>query len=95
MRSYELSLDGKKLLVRKGEDLYVVRRRRQGAGRDSAKDAGRRSTTGSFTLDPRDEWRQMFVEAWRLERDYFYDRGMHGVDWPAMQAQVPAAGASG
>ena len=27
----------------------------------------------------------MFVEAWRLERDYFYDRGMHGVDWAAMR----------
>lgn len=27
----------------------------------------------------------MFVEAWRLERDYFYDREMHGVDWPAMR----------
>ena len=26
----------------------------------------------------------MFVESWRLERDYFYDRGMHGVDWPGM-----------
>jgi len=26
----------------------------------------------------------MFVEAWRLERDYFYDRNMHGVDWRAM-----------
>jgi tricorn protease len=27
----------------------------------------------------------MFVEAWRLERDYFYDRNMHGVDWKAMR----------
>ena len=27
----------------------------------------------------------MFAEAWRLERDYFYDRGMHGVDWQAMR----------
>src|ERR1044072_1248905 len=26
----------------------------------------------------------MFREAWRLERDYFYDTRMHGVDWPAM-----------
>ena len=26
----------------------------------------------------------MFREAWRLERDYFYDPKMHGVDWPAM-----------
>jgi tricorn protease len=38
-----------------------------------------------FSLDPREEWRQMFIEAWRLERDYFYDRGMHGVDWKAMR----------
>ena len=41
----------------------------------------------TFRLDPRDEWRQMFVDAWRLERDYFYDRGMHGVDWPAIRAR--------
>ena len=32
---------------------------------------------------PRREWRQMFDEAWRLERDYFYDTNMHGVDWKA------------
>ena len=32
----------------------------------------------------RQEWRQMFTEAWRLERDFFYDRNMHGVDWKAM-----------
>jgi len=31
----------------------------------------------------RDDWRQIFVDAWRLERDYFYDPGMHGVDWNA------------
>jgi len=29
----------------------------------------------------RDDWRQIFVDAWRLERDYFYDPNMHGVDW--------------
>ena len=40
-----------------------------------------------FRLDPRDEWRQMFIEAWRLERDYFYDRQMHGVDWTAIRAK--------
>ena len=39
----------------------------------------------TFRLDPREEWRQMFVEAWRLERDYFYDRGMHGLDWPSIK----------
>jgi tricorn protease len=27
------------------------------------------------------EWKQMFEEAWRYERDYFYDPNMHGRDW--------------
>jgi tricorn protease len=35
-------------------------------------------------IDPRAEWKQMFREAWRLQRDYFYEPGMHGVDWPAV-----------
>jgi C-terminal processing protease CtpA/Prc len=37
-----------------------------------------------LAITPREEWRQMFTEAWRLERDYFYDTGMHGVNWKAM-----------
>src|SRR5262249_3684190 len=39
----------------------------------------------SVALQPREEWRRMVWEAWRLERDYFYDRGMHGLDWPAVR----------
>ena len=42
------------------------------------------------TIDPRAEWRQIFTDAWRLERDYFYDPGMHGVDWPAMRDRYGA-----
>jgi tricorn protease len=34
---------------------------------------------------PREEFRGIFLDAWRLERDYFYDKHMHGVDWPAMR----------
>ena len=32
-------------------------------------------------VDPGAEWRQMLREAWRLQRDYFWDAGMSGVDW--------------
>jgi tricorn protease len=35
-------------------------------------------------LDPRAEWRQMFAEAWRIGRDWFYDENMHGIDWDGM-----------
>jgi tricorn protease len=36
-------------------------------------------------IDPRAEWPQIFDEAWRVNRDYFYDPGMHGADWPAIK----------
>ncbi|MFM8979689.1 MAG: PDZ domain-containing protein [Planctomycetia bacterium] len=35
-------------------------------------------------VEPVLEWRQVLREAWRLQRDLFYDPGMHHVDWPAM-----------
>ena len=35
----------------------------------------------SLKVNPRDEWKQMLREAWRLQRDFFYDPQMHGVDW--------------
>ena len=31
-------------------------------------------------VDPREEWRQMYREVWRIERDFFYDPGLHGLD---------------
>ncbi|MGZ4018918.1 MAG: PDZ domain-containing protein, partial [Flavisolibacter sp.] len=34
-------------------------------------------------VNPVEEWKQIFMDAWRFERDYFYDAKMHGVDWNA------------
>lgn len=36
-------------------------------------------------VEPRAEWKQIFEEAWRVNRDFFYDPNMHGADWPAMK----------
>ncbi len=90
VRGYELSSDGKKMMVRKGEDFYVI---------DSTSDAGVKLDDKkvdlkgwTYSLIPREEWRHMFIEAWRLERDYFYDPKLHGVDWPALlQRYLPLA----
>ena len=52
--------------------------------------------TGSMEvkIDPLAEWPQIFNEVWRVNRDYFYDPGMHGSNWPAMKEKysqfVPA-----
>ncbi|MEW5983180.1 MAG: S41 family peptidase [Acidobacteriota bacterium] len=85
VQSYELSHDGKKILIRKGRDYFVVE-----AGAKAPSDLAKSALPlrdWTFSLDPRLEWRQMFMEAWRLERDYFYDRGMHGLDWGAIRAK--------
>jgi len=36
-------------------------------------------------VDPAAEWRQIFNDVWRFQRDYFYDPNMHGVDWVQMR----------
>ena len=36
-------------------------------------------------IEPRAEWPQIFAEAWRINRDYFYAPNFHGADWPAMK----------
>ena len=82
IRHYKMSQDGKKLLVRKGKDLYVV----DAAPKSVSKldDAKVDLSQWSFPIDVREDWRQLFTDAWRMERDYFYDPGMHGLDWDAM-----------
>src|ERR1051326_3111884 len=80
IKDYDLSEDGKKLLVAKGDDLYIV-----SATAEIKLEKSVDLKNWMFPVNPRREWRQMFVEAWRLMRDYFYDRNMHGVDWSAMR----------
>lgn len=57
-------------------------------------DLGKKPAPGKGTLktsamqvkiDPVSEWPQIFDEAWRVNRDYFYDPGMHGVNWSEMK----------
>ena len=39
------------------------------------------------TIDPRAEWRQIFNETWRIERDFFYDPNLHGLSLPKVEAR--------
>jgi tricorn protease len=41
-------------------------------------------------IEPRAEWKQIFDEAWRVNRDYFYDPNMHGADWNAVKKKYEA-----
>jgi tricorn protease len=83
---FALSGDGKRALLRMKDDWYIV----DVADKvDLAKfklDVGRIQVK----LDPPAEWAQMLDEAWRINRDYFYDPAYHGADWPAMRKKYQA-----
>lgn len=82
IRNFELSADGKKILVQKDAEIYVIDAT---AAAPSALPEKRVDLSRwSFSIDPREEWRQMFVDAWRMERDYFYDRNLHNVDYQGL-----------
>ncbi|MBI3273153.1 MAG: PDZ domain-containing protein [Planctomycetes bacterium] len=90
---FALSLDAKVLAVRSGGRVRVVPATFKPDGKPaSSEEAGRES--GWLALDrlrvaveTEEEWRQMFVEAWRLQRDQFWTPDMSGVDWAAVRAR--------
>lgn len=77
------SHDGEKLLVRIGKAWSIV-----AAGEAIEPGKGTLALDAvTVRVDPREEWRQIFREAWRLQRDFFYDPGYHGLDLAAAEAR--------
>jgi len=77
---YRLTADGRQVFYRKETSLG----RLEMAGPE-AKPKEIKLSDLKMWVDPRAEWRQIFHEAWRMERDFYYEPGMHGLDWPAMK----------
>lgn len=78
---FVLSGDGKKVLVSAGAGWLLA-----DAGGPIDRGKSRLDLDGvAVRIEPRGEWPQIFDEAWRINRDFFYDPGMHGADWPAMR----------
>ncbi len=79
--NYMISSDGKKMLYNKDNKWGIT-------------DIGKKPENGKGVLktdkiqvkiNPIQEWENIFNEAWRINRDYFYDPGMHGSNWDAMK----------
>ena len=77
---FAASKDGGKLLYKSGDTFGIVE------VAEGKKPGDGKIATGTLMalVDPRQEWRQMFDEAWRLERDFYYDPAMGGLDWKAV-----------
>jgi tricorn protease len=86
--TYRLNATGKKALIVSGPGVLSI------AEVDGPPVAPGKGTLKidaiEVRIDPVAEWRQMFDEAWRINRDGFYDPGMHGADWPAIRKKYAA-----
>ena len=92
VNNFDLSRDNKTLIYRSRQRLRVLK-----AGDKPPKgDNGDRTNRETGWLDlqrvkvsvqPAAEWKQMFAEAWRLQREQFWTEDMSGIDWDAIYAQ--------
>lgn len=86
VNGYVVSADGKKLLYRNRDAWSIVQTTRPIQPSD-----GRIAADSiEVRIDPNKEWAQIFDEAWRINRDYFYAPNMHGVDWAAQKTKYQA-----
>jgi tricorn protease len=88
IKTFEVSADGKKMMIHKQNDLYVLD---SSVTADSLKNPKTLTAAQvdlkpwNFSVIPAEEFREAYLDAWRLERDYFYDRHMHGLNWPTVR----------
>lgn len=80
--AFEVSADGKKVLVAKSGNYSVV-----DVAENQKMDKKMPTAQLMMTVDPKAEWKQIFTDVWRFERDFFYDPNMHGVDWNEMRVR--------
>jgi tricorn protease len=81
INNYHLSFDHKKLVYRASSKFGVIDASGKGKIGDGVVDL----SDAKFKIERLPEFTQMFNEAWRIERDWFYDKNMQGTDWPAMR----------
>ncbi len=80
---YVLAAGGEHVLFRKGTAWGI-------AAAEADQDAGEGHLDlddMELRIDPAIEWQQMYVDGWRILRDWFYDPNMHGMDWQAIRSK--------
>ncbi len=78
--NYHLNYDRSKMAYRAGSKYGIV----AAAAEAKVGDGAVSLADVKIKIDKQQEFLQIFNEAWRIQRDWFYDPGMHGVDWQAI-----------
>ncbi len=87
VNSYQITADGKKMLVKIDKDYAMIDLPKD---KLETKDHVIKMASLDMQLDRHAEWRQIYFEAWRQMRDFFFSPTMNGVDWPAMRDKYAA-----
>ncbi|CAN5567257.1 S41 family peptidase [soil metagenome] len=90
VNSYQITADGKKMLVKVDKDYAIIdlpKEKLELKDEKAGKDFKLKLDGLDLQLDRQAEWAQIYHEAWRQMRDFFYAPNMHGVDWPAQRAK--------
>ncbi len=90
MADFEVTADGKWLLYRSHERLRLIRAGEKPSDGPDADAPGRSSgwldlERAKVAVWPGAEWRQMYYEAWRLQREQYWNADMSGIDWLAIR----------
>ena len=81
-----LSADGQKILYQAQNQFGIV-----GLVADQkAGDGSLNLAQLTMKIEPHQEWTQIFNDGWRIFRDWFYQKKMHGVDWLKMKEKYAA-----
>jgi tricorn protease len=79
--SFQVSANGEKVLYRQGFTNWMIRPIAALGAPPAPGGAGPLKTAEmEVFVDPKAEWKQMYDEAWRSERDFFYDKNLHGLN---------------
>jgi len=79
VNAFYLSFNSEKMLYRQGQDWFIA-----SVSKPVKPGEGKLKTAEmEVFVDPREEWKQMYRETWRIERDFFYDPNHHGLDLEA------------
>lgn len=81
INSYEVTADKKKMMVSSAGNYYIIDLPSGKANLETALNLNDMRTR----VNRREEWNQIYFECWRQMRDFFYDPGMHGVNWEALR----------
>jgi tricorn protease len=82
--SFDLSFSGEKMLYRQKDQWFITKAEKPAEGPPKPGEGGPlKLETMEVYVDPRAEWRHMYYQVWRGERDFLYDPGLHGLNLEA------------